>query len=656
MWRHYQFSAAVGGSFALLTALAFTRAAPANAEPSQTDPVRAVRPSATEAEATAKDKKPAARTAPPKPAARGAAVGETGQRRPAPTPPPSVAERNAAADARRIDAEVEDVVRAARQELLALVARDAAAEREASRIEPATRGPVQVGTPPPSLTSAAPAARKSAPVLPRSRLSWLEGLSLPDLPVRWDDRLVRLLEHYRSDPRANASMRGLLTRKGRYGSLLRAKLRAAQLPEDLIYVSMVESAYDPRARSEAGALGLWQLMTAPASGYGLEMTRWVDERASVARSTDAAIDYLRELREELGSWPLALAAFNMGHSALLRAMQKYNTNDFWLLSTLEAGLPFETVTYVAKISAFAIIGRNPGRFALGDVVPDAPIETLDVALPGGTSLAKIARAAGMDAQRLAELNPELKKTRLPPDVKTWDVHLPRDRAARLKEKWASQQVMPAHRVHALRLGERLSDVADMYGTTSAKLRALNDLTEASEVRAGFKLRVPDVDPIARPEPELPAVGVLGDRFVYADRKRVFYRVAEGDELREIAQFFRVSVDEILLWNRLAHDCSLQRGLFLQLFVPEDADLSQTLVLTPTEVRTLTVGSEEFFNFHETQQNRARIRYRVKPGDTLKSLSQRFDLSIGSLARINQFSRDTKLTPDSEIIVYVAKGK
>jgi membrane-bound lytic murein transglycosylase D len=78
-----------------------------------------------------------------------------------------------------------------------------------------------------------------------------------------------------------------------------------------------------------------------------------------------------------------------------------------------------------------------------------------------------------------------------------------------------------------------------------------------------------------------------------------------------------------------------------------------LVLTPDEVRTLVVGSEEFFNFHETQQNRQRIRYRIKPGDTLKSLADRFDLSIGSLARINRFGRDTKLTPNSEIIVYVS---
>jgi hypothetical protein len=93
-------------------------------------------------------------------------------------------------------------------------------------------------------------------------------------------------------------------------------------------------------------------------------------------------------------------------------------------------------------------------------------------------------------------------------------------------------------------------------------------------------------------------------------------------------------------------------MFLQLFVPADAELAQTVVLTPNQVRTLVVGSEEFFNFHESQQNRVRVRYRIKPGDTLRSVAEHFELSIGSIARINQFGRDKKLEPDSEIIVYV----
>jgi membrane-bound lytic murein transglycosylase D len=557
------------------------------------------------------------------------------------------------------DADAQIELQAARKELLALVAREAVSlpDRPGEDTAPVVRSGV-----PPSMTSAAPPPRKTAPAPQRTRLEWLEGLRLPDLPVRWDDRLVRMLDYYRTDARGRALMRGLLARKGRYAAQLQAKLKAAQLPEDLVYLAMVESAYDPRAKSDAGAVGLWQLMAAPAGAYGLDVSRWVDERMNVSRSTDAAVQYLRDLYTDLGSWPLALAAFNMGSGALLRSMQKYNTNDFWLLANLEAGLPFETVGYVTKVSAFAIIGKNPGRFGLADVVPDAPIETAEVALPGGTALVRVARAAGIEIDQAVALNPDLKKQRLPPDAKTWSVRIPKDRLARFREKWASLGTgMPPHRTYVLKLGERLSDVAESYGTTASKLAKLNDFPEGASVRPGTKLFVPDVEPLPRGESDVPTVGVLGDRFVYSDRKRVFYRVADGDELREIAQFFRVSPDEISLWNRISHDCKLQRGMFLQLYVPADADLTQAIVLTPNEVRTLVVGSEEFFNYHETQQNRVRIRYRVKAGDTLKSIAERFGLSVGSIARINQFSRDTKLKPDAELIVYapevpVTQGK
>jgi membrane-bound lytic murein transglycosylase D len=337
----------------------------------------------------------------------------------------------------------------------------------------------------------------------------------------------------------------------------------------------------------------------------------------------------------------------------LRAIRKYNSNDYWLLASLEAGLPYETVSYVTRVMAYAVIGRNPARFGVDNVVPVVPPETVSIELPGGLNLTRIARAAGMDVAALAALNPELKKPRLPPDAKLWPVRFPKERVARFREKWAiNGPLLPPHRQHILRLGERISDVAELYGTTAGKLLKLNDLPDSVEPRPGDKLIVPDVEPIERPLAVEPTVvGVPAETFVYVDRQRVFYRVVQGDKLEEIARFFHVTADEIRRWNRVASDAKLQRGMFLQLYVPRGSELSQTLVLAPNQVRTLVVGSEEFFNFHEGQQNRVRMRYRVKPGDTLRSLSERFDLSIGSIARINQFDREKKLVADSEIIIY-----
>jgi membrane-bound lytic murein transglycosylase D len=553
------------------------------------------------------------------------------------------------------DVDVDEVLKSARRELVTLLAKQSVKGEDESRISPPD-APISVGTPPPSMTSLIPkrplVATGSVP-----ELTWLRGLAMPDIPIRWDDRLVHELEYFRTHPRGRALVRGLFQRQAAYGTMIRAKLRAAQLPEDLIYVAMAESGFDPKARSEVGALGIWQLMPAPASQYGLEMTSWIDARMSPEPCTDAAMRYFHDVYADLGSWPLSLAAYNMGYGALLRSIQKYNTNDFWLLASLEAGLPFETVSYITRIMAYAIVGRNRARFGLADIPLDTPSDTVTIDLPGGLTFAKIAKNSGLDVATLTALNPELKKPRLPPDVKTWPLRVPKDRAARFHEKWAGQlQLLPPHRQHVLRLGERLSDVAEMYATTTAKLLKLNDWPDGSAPRPGTKLLVPDVEPIviAKAMPDRPPVGVPPDSFVYVDRRRVFYRVAQGDELSEIAQFFRVSVDELKVWNRIATDAKLQRGMYLQLYVPPEAELNQTLVLAPNQVRTLVVGSEEFFNFHESQQKRVRKRYRVKPGDTLRTLAEKFDLSIGSLARINQFGREKKLEPDSEIIVYVAE--
>jgi membrane-bound lytic murein transglycosylase D len=558
--------------------------------------------------------------------------------------------REAAAAQTEGDAvDVEEVLRSARRDLLALLATDAAAAAEPA---PAHSPDVRLGAPPPSMSSAAPAP-KLAPTGPAPELTWLRDLVMPDLPIRWDDRLLKALEYYRTDARGRALVRGLFARQGLYAAMIREKLRAAQLPEDLIYVAMVESGFDTQAHSAVGATGLWQLMPAPAGQYGVEMSSWVDGRMDPVRCTDAAMRFFQDEYAELGSWPLSLAAFNMGHGALLRAIRKYNSNDYWLLSSLEAGLPYETISYVTRVMAYAVIGRNPARFGVQDVVPAVAPETVSIELPGGVSLARIAKAAGMEVAALSALNPELKKPRLPPDTKLWPVRFPKDRAARFREKWASHgPLLPPHRQHVLRLGERVTDVAEQYGTTAAKLLKLNDLPDSSEPRAGDKLIVPDVDPILRPLAIQPTmVGVPAETFVYVDRQRVFYRVVQGDNVEEIARFFRVTADEVRLWNRVATDAKLQRGMFLQLYVPREAELSQTLVLAPNEVRTMVVGSEEFFNFHEGQQNRVRMRYKVKPGDTLRSLSERFDLSVGSIARINQFDREKKLVADSEIIIY-----
>lgn len=189
----------------------------------------------------------------------------------------------------------------------------------------------------------------------RVDLSFLNGLKLPNIPVRWDRRVIEYLLFFKNERRGRDLAAAWLKRMERYGPMIRRVLAQHSLPSDLQFVAMIESGYDPLARSQQNALGMWQFVQQPAQHYGLRVDHWVDERLDPQRATEAAALYMRDLYDRFGTWELAFAAYNMGYAGLLRAMRKYNTNDYWLLSHLEAGLPFETTLYVAKITAMAVV-------------------------------------------------------------------------------------------------------------------------------------------------------------------------------------------------------------------------------------------------------------------------------------------------------------
>lgn len=529
-----------------------------------------------------------------------------------------------------------------------------AAEPLDSAVEPAER--VRISAGPSAVTTAVPPPPEVS-AQPSRDLSYLRGLTLPDIPVRWDDRVIRFLEFFRDDPRGQQHIRAWMRRLERYGPTIRQTLERQQLPRDLIFVAMVESGFDPTARSYARAAGLWQFMKATGEELGLTVDHWVDLRLDPVRSTEAASRYLRQLYERFGRWELAFAAYNMGYGALLRSIRKYNTNDYWTLANLEAALPFETTIYVAKILACAIVAHNPERFGLDDLEPEEPIRWETVSVPGGVTLAQIARAAGTDQATLRALNPALRRGRTPPTAERFDVHIPPETRARFEERWARMRPRePVHRHHVLRFGETLADVARVTGTSESELRELNEIAEGERIGVGTTLLVP-VARRPREEPREPVVVAVpeGPREI-PGRRRIFYRVVRGDQLEEIARFFRVEPDELTRWNALDPEAELQSGMVLQLFVDPAIDLSQALVLTPEECRILIVGSDEFFDYHEGQNGRLRIRYRVQEGDTLSTIGQRFGIATASLARINQISRRATLHPGDEIIVYAQPSR
>ena len=495
---------------------------------------------------------------------------------------------------------------------------------------------------------------------PSRDLSWLRGLTLPDIPVRWDERVVRYLEYFRDDPRGQRHIRSWLRRVDRYGPTIRRTLARQGLPRDLIFVAMVESGFDPNARSHAGAAGMWQFVRATGEELGLTVNHWIDLRRDPERATEAAGRYLTMLHERFGTWELAFAAYNMGYGALLRAIRKYNTNDYWALAHMESGLPFETNLYVSKIVACAIIAHNRARFGLADLELETPVAWDTVQVPGGIALGVIARAAGTDAATIRGLNPAFRRGRTPPGGRS-AVHIPEGSAERFARAWSRRRGGPAvHRPHTMRFGETLADLARDRGTSVAALRELNELGAGQRVGVGMVLLVP-VASSARArrrddDEEPPVVAVPEGPRSIMGRRRVFYRAARGDRVEEVARFFRVRASELRAWNGIDPHARLQSGMFLQIFVPASVDLSRALVLTPDEVRVLVVGSEEFFAYHEAQSGRLRFRYAVRSGDTLSEIAQRFGIRTASLARINQIRQNATIHPGDELIIYAEPSR
>ena len=189
----------------------------------------------------------------------------------------------------------------------------------------------------------------------------LSKLQLPDLRVSVTRRTLKYVKFFTRTDRGRGLFETWLKRSGRYQELVTTELRDRRLPEDLIWVAMIESGFDPRARSPAGAVGLWQFMPTTGEVYGLAQNRFLDQRKNPRLATQAAAHHLRDLYMRFGSWDLALAAYNMGYEQLLDAIDKYGTADFNELARQQA-IPDETANYVPKIAAAAIVANNLEHF------------------------------------------------------------------------------------------------------------------------------------------------------------------------------------------------------------------------------------------------------------------------------------------------------
>jgi peptidoglycan lytic transglycosylase D len=344
-------------------------------------------------------------------------------------------------------------------------------------------------TPTAAPAPARPAARPARGVVADGdKPEWMRGLAMPELPLRWYPRVTQYLELYKSDARYRQIMRGWLQRLGAYRATMEDALAREGLPKGLVFVAMIESGFTAGALSSKGAGGFWQFRPDVARAYGLEVSFWVDQRRDLEKSTAAAARYLGDLHHRFGSWELALAGYNAGVFAVLDSIVRYNTNDYWTLCRVEAGLPYETTEYVPKVLAVAIVERNRAAFGFEEA-SDKPPEWDLVEARAGTSFEALATRAGLTSDELAQWNPTYVRRRTPPDRPAVRLRVPAGQGERLGRVFAG--VRPTDVVPAvIGAGQTVARVAKARRVSATRLRRLNAITDDADVTPGTTLLVP----------------------------------------------------------------------------------------------------------------------------------------------------------------------
>ena len=390
--------------------------------------------------------------------------------------------------------------------------------------------------------------------------------SIAEEPV-WDidvrayethDRVEHYVELFSTKARESFASR--LTRGTRYEPMIRTKLRANGMPEDLTYLAMIESGYDPHAYSRAAAVGMWQFMSSTAREVGMRVDWWMDERRDPARSTDGAIRFLGYLQKQFGSLYLAAAAYNGGPGRVSRGLTRFaeelegseGEDRFFALAEQDY-LHAETKNYVPQLIAAALVAKMPARYGMRiDTLPTYEYDSVRVA--PGTSLAAVAKAGSFTSDELRDLNPAILRGITPPDAEVW-LRVPAGNAERVR---GALESMPAESVRGYRTARvkkamTPSAFASEHGVSLKQLRWFNPswrTAKKGRLVAGQALRLPQDQVLAYardiPDPSLEKYGGAGG--TPSLKGRGVHVVRRGETLGAIARRYGLKESQLKAMN------------------------------------------------------------------------------------------------------------
>ncbi len=520
---------------------------------------------------------------------------------------------------------------------------------------------------------------------------------LEQIPVEINPKVEQWIQYFQGKGRPH--MERYLARSTRYSGLMKRILRQNGLPEDLIYVALIESGFSSKATSRAAAVGYWQFIKGTARRYGMEINPLIDERRDPVLSTQAAADYFKGLYSVFGSWYLSMASYNVGENRVKKEVVRNSTRDFWELARKKR-FPKETVNYVPKFLAAKIIGKNPEKYGFTEIDYEKPIEFELVQLKKPVNLKTLAQEMSLDYDELKRINPKFRGEIAPLKGNVLDLRVPVGQTkvalAAAEKSFVDQVVYIADagetETYKIRKGDSLYTIARKFKTTVAWLRDTNDLKSGRKLRIGQKLQVPDrglpstqrstllasnkkSNPViaAKVASVNPAAASIASVTKVEDQEKaketeittkdgVYYIVQSGDTLSAIAEDYDSTVKELRKMNKLGRGAVLRLGMKLK--VPKDEGLPVDPEVSPSINTPLVVSgaaapaappappapTAQIVTEQVAAVSSDGLSHVVRSGENLSTIAKKYGVSVQAIQKVNNLTRRSVLKVGYKLII------